>query len=142
MVAVQKQKWTVEEYLAMERASEEKHEFLDGEIYLMSGASRNHNRVTANTIITLGNQLYERPCSVYPSDIRVKISDFGQYTYPNVSVVCDPEHIEDSDQDTLLNPVVIIEVLSPSTESYDRGKKFQHYRTLDSLQEYILIAQD
>jgi Uma2 family endonuclease len=142
MVAIQKQKWTVEEYLAMERASEEKHEFLDGEIYLMSGVSRNHNLVVTNTIITLDNQLRERPCNVYPSDMRVKISDFGHYTYPDIIVACDPEHIEDDHQDTLLNPIVIIEVLSPSTESYDRGKKFQHYRALDSLQEYVLIAQD
>jgi Uma2 family endonuclease len=142
MVAIQKQKMTVEEYLAMERASEEKHEFLDGEIYLMSGASRNHNLVVTNMIITLGNQLRERPCSVYPSDMRVKITDFGHYTYPDIMVACDPEHIEDNQQDTLLNPIVIIEVLSPSTESYDRGKKFQHYRTLDSLQEYVLIAQE
>src|SRR5258708_2742064 len=115
MVAIQKQKWTVEEYLAMERASEEKHEFLDGEIYLMSGASRNHNLVMANTLASLHGQLQKRPCSVYPSDMRVKISDFGQYTYPDVSVVCEPEQIEDANQDTLLNPVVIIEVLSPST---------------------------
>ena len=126
----------------MERASEEKHEFLDGEIYLMSGASRNHNLVMANTLASLHGQLREHPCNVYPSDMRVKISDFGQYTYPDISVTCDPEHVEDNQQDTLLNPIVIIEVLSPSTESYDRGKKFQHYRALDSLQEYVLIAQD
>jgi len=142
MVAVPKQKWTVEEYLAMERASEEKHEFLDGEIYLMSGASRNHNLIQGNAYASLHNQLQGRPCSPYPSDMRVKISDFGQYTYPDISVVCDPEQIEDAAQDTLLNPILLIEVLSPLTESYDRGKKFQHYRALDSLQEYVLIAQD
>ena len=104
MVAIQKQKWTVEEYLAMERASEEKHEFLDGEIYLMSGASRNHNLVMANALASLHGQLRERPCNVYPSDMRVKITDFGHYTYPDISVACEPEHIEDDHQDTLLNP--------------------------------------
>ena len=90
MVAIQKQKWTVEEYLAMERASEEKHEFLDGEIYLMSGASRNHNLVVTNALASLHAQLRERPCTVYPSDMRVKISEFGHYTYPDISVACDP----------------------------------------------------
>ncbi|MBI1258949.1 MAG: Uma2 family endonuclease [Chloroflexi bacterium] len=142
MVASQKQKWTVEEYLAMERASEEKHEFLDGEIYLMSGASENHNLIVGVTVGIFYNQLRKRPCSFYPSDMRVKVKDTGLYTYPDITIVCGTPEIESMDQDTLLNPTVIIEVLSPSTESYDRGKKFQHYRELDSLQEYILIAQD
>jgi len=142
MVAIQKQKWTVEEYLAMERASDEKHEFLDGEIYLMSGASENHNIIVGITLGILYNQLRKRPCSFYPSDMRVKVKGSGLYTYPDITVVCGTPEIERMDQDTLLNPTVIIEVLSPSTESYDRGKKFQHYLSLDSLQEYVLIAQD
>jgi len=142
MVAIQKQKWTVEEYLAMERASEEKHEFLDGEIYLMSGASFNHNQIVGRTLGLLFVQLQNGPCDVLPSDMRVKVNDSGLYTYPDIIVICGEPKVEETEQDTLLNPTVIIEVLSPSTESYDRGKKFQHYRALDSLQEYVLIAQD
>ncbi len=142
MSALEKQKWTVEQYLEMERASEEKHEFLDGEIYLMSGASRNHNLVVGNTLAALHAQLRKRPCLVFPSDMRVRVVDSSDYTYPDLSVVCDPPQIEDIQGETLLNPTLIIEVLSPSTESYDRGKKFQQYRTLESLQEYGLIAQD
>ena len=142
MAALPKVKLTAAEYLAMERASEEKHEFLDGEIYLMSGASRNHNLILVNVLASLHAQLRKRPCVVYPSDMRVKVNDSGLYTYPDISVVCDPPQFDEADQDTLLNPTLIIEVLSPSTESYDRGKKFQHYRTLESLQEYVLIAQD
>src|SRR4051794_21757829 len=113
MVAIQKRKWTVEEYLAMERASEEKHEFLDGEIYLMSGASENHNIIVGTTLGILYSQLRKRPCSFYPSDMRVKVKDSGLYTYPDITVVCGTPEIERMDQDTLLNPTVIIEVLSP-----------------------------
>jgi len=142
MVAIQKQKWTVEEYLAMERASEEKHEFLDGEIYLMSGASFNHNQIVGRTLGLLFVQLQNGPCDVLPSDMRVKVNDSGLYTYPDIIVICGEPKVEETEQDTLLNPILIIEVLSPSTESYDRCKKFQHYRALDSLQEYVLIAQD
>lgn len=142
MSAVAKRTWTPAEYLAMERASEEKHEYLDGEIHLMSGASRNHNVVMANTLASLHAQLRQRPCVVFPSDMRVKVSETWTYTYPDISVVCDPPELEDTFLDTLLNPTLIIEVLSPSTESYDRGRKFQHYRALPSLREYLLISQD
>ncbi|MEP7292480.1 MAG: Uma2 family endonuclease [Chloroflexota bacterium] len=142
MSAIAKRNWTTDEYLVMERASEEKHEFLDGEIYLMSGASRNHNLIQVNTLASLHAQLRQRPCVVYPSDMRVKVNDTGLYTYPDISIVCDPPQFEAENQDTLLNPTLIIEVLSPSTESYDRGKKFQHYRALPSLQEYVLISQE
>lgn len=142
MSAVARQKMTVAEYLEMERASEEKHEFLDGEIYLMSGASLKHNLIVTNTVSGLHSQLRNRPCVVFPSDMRVRIRDNRHYTYPDITVVCDPLQLEDTEQDTLLNPTLIIEVLSPSTESYDRGRKFQHYRTLASLQEYVLISQD
>lgn len=142
MSALEKQTWTVEQYLEMERASEEKHEFLDGEIYLMSGASRNHNLVVGSTYVSLYTQLRRQPCEVYPSDMRVRAIELDTFTYPDISVVRGESNIVQIEQDTLLNPTVIIEVLSPSTESYDRGKKFQHYRTLESLQEYVLIAQD
>ncbi len=141
MSALPNKKWTVEEYLAFERASEEKHEYLAGEVYLMAGASENHNLIVANLIITIGIQLRNRPCRIYPSDMRVRVFN-ANYAYPDVTVVCSTPEFEDAEVDTLLNPTLIIEVLSPSTEQYDRSKKFQNYRTLDSLQEYILISQD
>ncbi|HEX2906142.1 MAG TPA: Uma2 family endonuclease [Phototrophicaceae bacterium] len=132
---------TPEEYLAFDRASEIKHEYYDGEIVAMTGAKKNHNLVAMSTGAALYSQLRQRPCEIYPSDMRVKTGD-GQYTYPDISLVCGESVFEDDRDDTLLNPLVIIEILSPSTETYDRGRKFQHYRTLASLQEYLLIAQD
>lgn len=141
MVANAQKKWTVEEYLAFERTSEEKHEYYAGEIFDMSGASRRHNLIVMNTGTTLNSQLAQRPCEVYPSDMRVKVNKI-KYTYPDVTVVCGEPQFEDGEFDTLLNPTIIVEVLSPSTEDYDRGKKFKHYMGIPSLQEYILIAQD
>lgn len=133
---------TPEAYLEFERASEIKHEYFGGEVFAMTGASRNHNRIVINTLASLHGQLRKRPCEVYPSDMRVKTHSTVLYTYPDISVVCGEPQFEDAILDTLLNPTLIIEVLSPSTERYDRGKKFQHYRTLVSLQEYVLIPQD
>ena len=133
---------TPEEYLRLERSSEEKHEYFRGEIFAMSGASENHNLVTGSSYAALYVQLRKRPCQIYPSDMRVRIPSTGLYTYPDISIVCGTPEFEDDVLDTLLNPTVIIEILSSSTEQYDRGKKFQHYRTIESLQEYILIAQD
>ncbi len=141
MAAIHKQHWTPEEYIAYERASEEKHIFLNGEIFSMSGASRKHNLIGFNLTTILGNRLKGQPCEAYANDMRVKISP-KQYTYPDISVVCAEPEFEDIELDTLLNPTLIIEVLSPSTEQYDRGKKFESYRSLDSLQEYVLVAQD
>ena len=141
MVANVQKKWTVEEYLAFERSSEEKHEFYAGEIFAMSGASREHNIIVMNTGASLNLQLAQRPCEVYPSDMRVKVNAI-KYTYPDVSVVCGEPRFADGEFDILLNPTIIIEVLSDSTEDYDRGKKFKHYMGINSLQEYILIAQD
>jgi Uma2 family endonuclease len=141
MSTAPKQTWTPETYLEFERASEERHEYLDGEVFLLAGASNNHDLIQANTLATLHAQLRQHPCFVYPSDMRLKVSLTGLYTYPDISVVCGTPLIEDKHQDTLLNPTLIVEVLSPSTERYDRGKKFQHYRALESLQEYILISQ-
>ncbi len=141
MAALPKKRWTVEEYLAFERASEEKHEFIDGDVYLMSGASRQLNLISVNVISSLTTQLRERPCEVYGSDMRVRVE--GDFTYPDVIVICAVPLFDDNEfVDTLLNPTLIVEVLSPSTELYDRGKKFQKYRTIDSFQEYVLIAQD
>jgi Uma2 family endonuclease len=108
----------------------------------MAGASKQHNLIVANIIRVLGNQLLERDCNVYPSDMRVRIVKTGKYTYPDVTVVCGAEQFEDEHLDILLNPAVIIEVLSETTEAYDRGKKFENYQYIDSLCEYILVAQE
>ena len=133
---------TPADYLAFERRTDYKSEYLDGEIFAMVGASEPHNLIVANVIRELGNQLKKRPCKVYPSDMRVKVSPTGLYTYPDVTVLCGQAQFDDERRDTLLNPTLIIEVLSDSTEGYDRGKKFEHYRKLESLAEYVLIAQD
>jgi Uma2 family endonuclease len=134
--------YTAEEYLALERDSETKHEYYDGEIFAMAGATEPHVAIVSNLVFALMGQLRDRPCKVYASEMRVKVSATGLYTYPDLAVVCGERELEDDRRDTLLNPNVIIEVLSPSTEAYDRGKKFAHYRTLDSLAEYLLVAQD
>ena len=134
--------FTPEEYLTRERKALTKSEYRNGRIYAMPGASRKHNLVTANTLVELHVQLQNRTCEVYPSDMRVKVHSTGTYTYPDVVVVCDEPRFEDSHFDTLLNPTVLIEVLSPSTAAYDRGEKFASYQKLDSLCEYVLIAQD
>lgn len=142
MSAQPKHKWTVEEYLAFERDSEERHEFYEGEIFALTGASENHILITTNIVITLGSQLSKNPCKVYATDMRVRVSKSGLYTYPDVAVICDKPQFTDETPPSLINPILIIEVLSPTTENYDRGKKFQHYRKVESLQEYLLIAQD
>ena len=108
----------------------------------MSGASREHNLIAGNTLIAIGPQLRDRECEVYPGDMRIKVSPTGLYTYPDITVVCGKPEFEDAEVDTLLNPKVLVEVLSPSTADYDRGRKFTHYRRLPSLQEYVLISQD
>ena len=131
-----------QEYLALERQAETKSEYWNGRIYAMSGASEAHNLISLNAAVELHTQLKKRPCKVYPSDLRVKVNPTGLYTYPDVSVVCGEAKFDEKRKDNLLNPTVIIEVLSPSTEAYDRGKKFDHYRRLESLQDYLLVAQD
>ncbi len=133
---------TPEEYLAGERATEEKHEYFQGEVFAMGGASLAHVRIVSNLVRTLGNQLLGKPCEVLATDLRVNVPQTGLYTYPDVNVVCDELQFDDDHRDTLLNPRLIIEVLSPSTEAYDRGKKFAHYLTIESLAEYLLVAQD
>lgn len=130
------------EYLASERQALEKSEFYDGEVFAMGGGTANHSLLAANLARELGNQLAAGPCRVFNSDMRVRTPS-GLYTYPDVSVVCVSPLFEDGNTlDVLLNPCVICEVLSPSTEAYDRGKKFAHYRTISSLMEYVLISQD
>jgi len=142
MAAVLKPHVTAADYLAAERAGKTKHEYVAGQVYAMAGASERHNLVAGNTFASLHAQLRRRSCNVYPSDMRVKTRAMGLYTYPDLSVVCGTPQFEDERRDTLLNPTVIVEVLSPTTENYDRGRKFQHYRTMPSLVEYVLIAQD
>lgn len=142
MTSVPKRYLTPEEYLAKERKAEYKSEYFKGEIFAMSGASREHNLIAGNLNGEARSQLRDRPCEVYQSDMRVKVSSTGLYTYPDVVIVCGEPRFEDAEVDTLLNPTVLFEVLSETTENYDRGKKFEHYRTLPSLQEYVLVAQD
>lgn len=131
-----------EEYLAWERRQETRHDYVNGEIHAMTGASRRHNLICGNLLASLHGQLRGHPCEVYANDMRVKVDATGLYTYPDLVVACDRPEFEDAQIDTLLNPVLIVEVLSESTENYDRGAKFAHYRNLSSLLEYLLIAQD
>ena len=142
MSALLKPFLSAKDYLDSERASKTKHEYFAGQIYAMAGASERHNTLAGNTFASLHSQLRRRSCNIYPSDMRVKVNPMGLYTYPDISVVCGAPQFEDGKRDTLLNPTVIVEVLSPSTENYDRGQKFQRYRALSSLAEYVLIAQD
>jgi Uma2 family endonuclease len=142
MTAVPKRKLTPAEYLAIERKAEFKSEFLDGEMFAMAGASFAHNAIKDNLIVQLGSQLKGGPCRTLSSDMRVKVSATGLYTYPDVIILCGPAELEDANGDTLLNPQVIIEVLSESTAGYDQGRKYRHYQRLESLREYILVAQD
>jgi Uma2 family endonuclease len=137
-----KRHYSVEEYLDIQRSGVLKHEYYRGEIFALAGSSEAHNLILTNIVMSLGTQLRKRAYKVYPSDMRLKIPKTGLYTYPDVSIVCGTPQFDDSKQDTLLNPIVAIEILSPSTERYDRGKKFQNYRTVNSLQEYLLVSQD
>jgi Uma2 family endonuclease len=140
--AAAKRSWTSAEYLAAERASPTKHEFFDGEIFAMAGASFEHNKIVGNLVGELRSALRHRPCDVTPSDLRVKVPATGLYTYPDVTVLCGDPLFEDDGRDTLLNPTVLVEVLSESTEGYDRGKKFRNYRSIATFREYVLVAQD
>jgi Uma2 family endonuclease len=139
---VQKSYLTAEEYLALERQAEAKSEYIDGEMVAMTGGTARHSLVTLNMGGELRQQLKQRPCLVYSGDLRVRIPGTGDYLYPDITVVCGDPVFEDGNRDILLNPTVIVEVLSPSTESYDRGRKFELYQSLESLQEYVLVAQD
>ena len=142
MSAVPEHYLTLQDYLQLEETSETKHEYYQGAIYDLAGANMRHNIIVANVIGNLYMQLREKKCTVVPSDLRIKVEAIGLYTYPDVSVICGEIGYADGRQDTVTNPSLIIEVLSPSSENYDCGLKFQHYRTLASLQEYLLIAQD
>lgn len=141
MLPEKKNRITPQEYLAIERKAGARNEYFDGEIFAMAGASREHNQITSNIVRVTGNQLIEKPCSVFSSDMRIKIEEAGKYTYPDIVIACESQEFEDENNDVLLNPIVIMEILSDSTEAYDRGDKFAHYQLLDSFVEYILISQ-
>ena len=140
-VAVQT-RLTPEQYLILERKATTKSEYLRGKRIAMPGASRSHNLITMNMANQFYNQLINRECEVYASDMRVRTHQPASYIYPDVVVVCDEPRFEDDEFDTLLNPTVVVEVLSPSTEVYDRNEKFERYKQLTSLQEYLLVSQD
>jgi Uma2 family endonuclease len=131
-----------EEYLRLERQAEYRSEYVNGEIFAMTGASRNHNLITTHISSEFDQQLKGKPCEAYANEMRVKVTATGLYTYPDVVVVCGEPKFEDQYVDTLLNPTLLVEVLSPSTERYDRIAKSSYYRTLESLAEHLLVAQD
>ena len=142
MSTVPKSLLTPQEYLERERRAQTRSEFYRGEIFAMSGASWEHTLIKDNFAAETRQRLKGGPCHVLTSDLRVKVDASGLYTYPDIVIVCQEPQFEDQVFDTLVNPRVIVEVLSESTEKYDRGLKFGHYRQLPSLQEYILVAQD
>lgn len=141
-MSLPKRTYTSEEYLALERQAEHRSEYYAGEIFAMSGASEVHNLIAGNIFASLHSQFRGHSCRVYMSDMRVKVSASGLYTYPDVVAVCGERQFDDVQHDTLLNPNVIIEVLSPSTEAYDRGNKAAQYRQLTSLAEHLLVSQE
>lgn len=142
MSALPKPRMSEAEYLAFERASPERHEFVDGEVYLMTGGTFRHARISGSLETALRNALRGKPCQPIGRDLRVKPQTGASYFYPDVLVYCGEPRLLDGHHDTLTNPVVIFEVLSDSTEKWDRGGKFLRYREFDTLQEYVLVAQD
>ncbi len=135
-----RKRMTVQEYFSFEESSQDKHEFYKGELFAMSGASRIHNLIVGNLLFIFKNQFKKNDCEIYSSDMRVQIDEQNHYTYPDLTIVCGKRIFPDKKETTLVNPTVVIEVLSNSTESYDRGKKFQSYRSIPSLQTYILVS--
>jgi Uma2 family endonuclease len=131
-----------EEYLAFDRASELKHEYVNGEVRAMTGASLRHVRIVANVTVRLASVLNPRGCDVLPSDMRVRAPGMATYLFPDITVLCGEAEMADEQMDILLNPTLVVEVLSPSTSDYDRGDKWDKYRRIPSLREYVLIWQD
>jgi Uma2 family endonuclease len=140
MAAIPKTSVSQEEYLELERKAPSKSEYYNGEIFAMAGASREHNAIVASILGELYSFLKEKSCIIYPSDLRVHNTANSLYTYPDVTIVCDKEEYIDDTFDTLLNPTIIFEVLSPATEDYDRGTKFKLYRSITSLQNYVIVS--
>ncbi len=135
-------RYTPEEYIELERQAEDKSEYLDGYIYAMAGASPTHAAITANVTVAIGSQLKGSRCRIFSSDLKIASDLKGHFTYADVVVVCGPPRYHDKFKDVLLNPTLIVEVLSPSTEAYDRGEKFKRYRRIASLTDYLLISPD
>jgi Uma2 family endonuclease len=133
---------TPEQYLEIEGRAERKSEYWQGEMFAMSGAAEPHCLVVANISFQLHSQLRTRDCRTYSNDMRVRVSATGLHTHPGVVVACGASQFIDGRRDTLVNPTLIIEVLSPSTEAYGRGRKFEHYQSADSLQQYLLVASE
>lgn len=141
MVAKPQKFYSPEEYLALEEMAEYRSEYYRGEIFAMSGGSANHNRIAKNVVVALDAALAGKPCETFITDMRLLVKKNGLYTYPDVMIVCGRLHFAKGRTDTLTNPIVIIEVLSESTQAYDRGAKFELYRALETLQDYVLIDQ-
>jgi Uma2 family endonuclease len=143
MMSVQSQRrYTLEEYFALEHASEVKYEYWQGEVFAMSGASPAHVQIQVNLITLLRSQLRGRPCRIFPSDMRLKVPSLPPYRYPDLSALCgDPVFELIGGLEVLTNPTFIAEILSPTTEAFDRGDKFTHYKSIPSFSEYLLIAQ-
>ena len=136
-------RYDFETYLAMEReAVDVRHEYVDGEVFAMVGTTLNHNLIVTNLVVSLGAQLRDRPCYVFSNDLKVRIETADAVTYPDLSALCGEPRLYDERKDVLLNPNLIIEVLSPSTEAWDRGGKFAIYRQIATLEEYLLVSQD
>ena len=141
-VAYGKSKFTTEEYLQMEHVPGEKYEYYKGEIFAMSGASPRHNVISMNLIILLGNMLKGKPCQPYGSDMRIHIPQNTLYTYPDISIICGDIITADEDENSATAPKIIIEILSASTKTYDRGDKFKLYRDIPTLREYIMVDSE
>jgi Uma2 family endonuclease len=139
---LQKTFLTPEQYLEIERKAEFKSEYYQGEMFAMAGAKEAHNLIVGNVHAAFHQQLRSRPCRAYMSDMRVRVNPSGLYTYPDVMIVCGAPQFLDEQRDTLLNPNLIVEVLSPSTEAYDRGRKFKHYSSVESLSQYLLVSSE
>ena len=139
---VQTQSWiSPEEYLNIERRSTYRSEYVDGEMFAMAGATRQHNRISSNLVSEINQHIKSGDCNIYSSDLRVHVPSTGYFTYPDIVITCGKEEFTDNHNDVLVNPLVIIEILSDSTASIDRGKKFEQYRELTSFVEYLLIEQ-
>lgn len=142
MVANPERRYTLEEYFELERTSEERFEYWRGEVFCMSGGSRTHDRILVNFIVHLSSKLSSRKCRVFSSDMRIKVPSAPPYRYADLSALCgEPKFEEIGGVDALTNPALVVEILSPSTEAYDRGDKFTRYKSIASFGEYLLVAQ-
>jgi Uma2 family endonuclease len=134
--------YTLEDYLALEASSSTKHEFLAGQIYGMAGGTPEHAALKSAVTGLLFPKLRGGPCRLYDADLRVRVMSSGLYTYPDLTVICGPAERDSVDKSSIVNPSVIVEVTSPSTQAYDRGDKFEHYKTIPTLREYLIVSHD